>query len=159
MIYIAGDHHAEPALARVRAFLSAAGHHFIELGYRSGADPTARLQDFIPQLAEAVQREASATGILVCGTGVGVEIGANRFHGIRASLCATPQHVKWARTYDDANVLCLASWALEEIELEAILENWFHTEYDGDEARREMFRTFDSWAVSPQGRDSGTVGS
>lgn len=149
MIYVAGDHHAEPTLARIRAFLSAAGNDFRELGYQGGADPSAGLQDFIPQLAKAVGGEVGATGILVCGTGVGVEIGANRFHGIRASLCASPKYAEWARTYDDANVLCLASWALEEMELEEILESWFRTEYDGNSARREMFRAFDSWAVSP----------
>jgi ribose 5-phosphate isomerase B len=149
MIYVAGDHHAEPTLARIRAFLSAAGHDFREFGFQGGKVPTAKLQDFIPQLARAVQSQGGATGILVCGTGAGVEIGANRFHGIRASLCSSPKHAEWARTYDDANVLCLASWALEEMQLEEILNCWFRTEYDGDEARRNMFRTFDSWAVSP----------
>lgn len=149
MIYIAGDHHAEPALTRIRTFLTTTGCEFQEFGYRSGADPSAKLQDFIPELAKAVQQEEGATGILVCGTGAGVEIGANRFYGIRASLCATPKSAEWARTYDDANVLCIASWALEEMDLETILESWFRTAYDGDTSRREMFRAFDSWAISP----------
>lgn len=146
MIYVAGDHHAEPALARIRAFLTASGRRYEEFGYRGGASPKAALQDFIPQLAEAVRRRADATGILVCGTGVGVDIGANRFHGIRASLCASPAYAEWARTYDDANVLCLASWALEGLELEKILESWFGAKYDGNEARRVMLRVFDSWS-------------
>jgi len=145
-VYVAGDHHAEPALARIRSFLLSAGHDYREFGYQGGVDPTARLQDFIPKVAEAVRGEVGSSGILVCGTGVGVEIGANRFRGIRASLCATPKYAEWARTYDEANVLCLASWALENMELEAILRSWFHTQYDGDTARRELFRTFDSWA-------------
>lgn len=145
MIYLAGDHHAEPALVRIRSFLRAAGQDFKEFGYQGGVDAKARLQDFIPQLADAVRREAGASGILVCGTGVGVEIGANRFRGIRASLCATPKYAEWARTYDEANVLCLASWGLEEMKLEEILQSWFQSQYDGNEARRELFRAFDTW--------------
>ena len=149
MIFVAGDHHAEPALKRIRSFLTAARYEFREFGYQGGADPSAKLQDFIPSVAKAVQQTDGSTGILVCGTGAGVEIGANRFHGIRASLCATPKGAEWARTYDDANVLCIASWALEEMDLDDILETWFRSEYDGDQSRRDIFRAFDSWAVSP----------
>ena len=48
MIFVAGDHHAEPALKRIRSFLTAARYEFREFGYQGGADPSAKLQDFIP---------------------------------------------------------------------------------------------------------------
>jgi ribose 5-phosphate isomerase B len=146
MIHIAGDHQAEPALQRIRAFLDRSGRRFREYGYNSGADPGAKLQDFIPLVAEAVRATDNNTGILICGTGAGVEIGANRYAGVRASLCGTPQAAEWARTYDDANVLCLASWALPDLHLEGILTTWYETSYDGDTSRREMFKAFDSWS-------------
>jgi ribose 5-phosphate isomerase B len=147
MIYLAGDHHAEPALVRIRAFLTAGGREFKEYGYQSGKNATARLHDFIPEVARAVRDEPGSSGILVCGTGVGVEIGANRFRGIRASLCDTPKGAEWARAFDDANVLCLASWALDEMDLDQILTRWFAAQYDGDSARRVLFNIFDSWAA------------
>ena len=145
MIYVAGDRLAEPALAAVREYLAGRGKQYIEFGYRAGENPAARLQEFIPQVAAAVRKSDGDTGILVCGTGVGVEIGANRFAGIRASLCGSPQNAEWARVYDDANVLCIASWALSDIDLSSILDTWYASEYDGDTSRREMFRMFDEW--------------
>ena len=91
MIHIAGDHHAEPALQRIRSYLDGTGVEYREYGYRAGDDPAAKLQDFIPEVATAVQNQHGSTGVLVCGSGAGVEIGANRFAGVRASLCSTPQ--------------------------------------------------------------------
>jgi ribose 5-phosphate isomerase B len=148
MIYIAGDHHAEPVLVRIRAFLMGAELQHQEFGYRSGANPAAKLQDFIPQVANAVRREEGATGILVCGTGAGVEIGANRFAGIRASLCGSPQAAKWARVYDDANILCIASWSDPQANIEDMLAAWFGATYDGNPDRRQMFKVFDSWTTA-----------
>lgn len=146
MIYAAGDHHAEPVLAGIRRYLEAAGREFREFGYQGGKEPAASLQEFIPQVADAVLGGPDNSGILVCGTGAGVEIGANRFAGIRASLCNTPQAAEWARVYDKANVLCIASWNLDNLDLPAILDSWYSAEYDGDEGRLEMFRAFDSWS-------------
>lgn len=120
-VFLAGDHHAEPALARVRAYLDSKGFTYTEYGYRGGENPDAKLAEFIPQLTRSVSENSGSFGILICGTGAGVEIGANRFKGIRASLCMTPQNAEWARMYDDANVLCIASWATADINLEGIL--------------------------------------
>lgn len=146
MIHIAGDHHAEPALQRIRSYLDGTGVEYREYGYRAGDDPAAKLQDFIPEVATAVQNQHGSTGVLVCGSGAGVEIGANRFAGVRASLCSTPQAAEWARRYDDANVLCVASWALPDLDLEGILTTWYEVDYDGSVSRRAMFAAFDSWA-------------
>ncbi|TDD54306.1 RpiB/LacA/LacB family sugar-phosphate isomerase [Saccharopolyspora elongata] len=147
MIVIAGDAHAGPALVRIREFLENAGSAFEEFGYRDGENPSAKLEEFIPQVARPVRDGEATSGVLVCGTGAGVEIGANRFPGVRASLCMTPRSAEWARVYDDANVLCLSSWALDEIDLEKILSSWYQASYDGDVARRAMFDAFDSWSV------------
>jgi ribose 5-phosphate isomerase B len=146
-VLLAGDHHAEPMLVRIRSYFKRHDIPFAEYGYRGGENPQAKLVDFIPQLTAAVKADPDASGILVCGTGTGVEIGANRFAGIRAALCASPQAAEWARVYDDANILCLAAWALDQIDLEAILEKWFASAYDGSVARRGMLNTFDRWAA------------
>ena len=145
MIYLAGDHHAEPTLAMIRDYLRDHGLEYQEFGYRTGKDPEAGLQDFIPQVAEGVRSDSQNTGILVCGSGSGVEIGANRFTGIRAALCHNPQCAEWARVYDDANILCLASWAIGSLDLCRILDSWYSSEYDGSTRRRKMLQVFDLW--------------
>lgn len=146
MIHLAGDKHAEPVLQRIRSYLGAVPAEYREYGYREGREPESKLQEFIPLVAEAVRSEPDATGILVCGTGVGVEIGANRFPGVRASLCVTAQMAEWARVYDAANVLCIAAWALPDLDLDGLLEAWFGSTYDGNPRRREMLNAFDEWS-------------
>lgn len=146
MIYLAGDKHGERAIAVVRGYLRSTGREFIDLGFNEGASPDIKLQDFIPVLAKRIKSEPNSTGILSCGTGAGVEIGANRFSGIRASLCSSAQAAEWARVYDKANILCLAAWALEDLDIPSILERWFTSEYDGSLSRLEMFEEFDRWA-------------
>jgi ribose 5-phosphate isomerase B len=146
MVHLGGDKHAEPALQRIRSYLISVSGDYREYGYREGADPDAKLQEFIPAVAQAVQAEPDATGLLVCGTGAGVEIGANRFAGVRASLCSTPQAAEWARVYDAANVLCIAAWALPDLDIDGILNAWYGSSYDGSATRREMLDAFDTWA-------------
>lgn len=147
MISVAGDAYGEPALTQIRAFLKKAELAFQEFGYKSGENPSAKLEEFIPLVANSVRTGETDGGILVCGTGVGVEIGANRFPGIRASLCMTPQAAEWARVYDDANVLCVASWAADDLDLEEILSTWYRASYDGDVGRRAMLEAFDTWST------------
>ncbi|MGI8647549.1 MAG: hypothetical protein DLM55_10515 [Acidimicrobiales bacterium] len=148
LIYIAGDRFAEPALVAIRTYLAERNKQYVEFGYLAGRNPGVSLQEFIPQVTEVVRKTDGDTGILVCGTGAGVEIGANRFPGIRASLCGSAKNAEWARVYDAANVLCIASWMLDDIDLSAILDAWYGSEYDGDINRRKMLHTFDEWAQS-----------
>lgn len=151
-VYIAGDHFAEPALAVIRARLGMDGLDYREFGYRAGENPETKLTKFIRQTVNAVRADSRGTGILVCGSGTSVEIGANRFAGIRASLCTTPQAAEWARKFDDANVLCLASWLLPDLDIGGILSRWFNTTFDVDMAWLETSAVFDSWAESPDFR-------
>lgn len=128
MIFMAGDHYAFPLVERIVQFLSAKDIDHENMGARSADEPVT-LQQIIPAVIERVRQDPSATGVLICGTGAGVEIGANRFHGIRASLCVTPEQAKNARIYDNGNVLCLGSWLTEDPA--PILEAWLSHEFDG----------------------------
>lgn len=148
MIYIAGDHHGEDLLKEVRSYLDKTNKIYKEYGFSSGKNPNARLEVFIPEVVNRVVASSKDSGILVCGTGAGVEIGANRFSGIRATLSYSAKSAEWARVYDKANVLCLAGWAIHDIDVNSILESWFESTYDGSVSRLEMFKTFDSWSGS-----------
>ena len=145
MIYLAGDHHASNILNAIRAYLSSCSIPYTEFGYLNGENPKAKLVDFIPKVAKCIQDDPDSLGILTCGTGAGVEIGANRFRGVRASLCASPQMAEWSRVYDNSNTLCLPAWALDEEAATEILAAWLDADFDGSERRLEMLATFDKW--------------
>lgn len=147
MIYLGGDHHAHETIEDTKRYLLNTQREYVEFGYLGGENKDAKLQQFIPNVATAVRENVGSNGILICGTGAGVEIGANRFAGIRASLCYSARSAEWARIYDNANVLCIASWAKDEINLVEILDAWFSSEYDGSENRLQMFAAFDSWVT------------
>ncbi len=139
-IAIAGDHYTVDLIEKLTDLLQARDFEIHNLGTKS-ADIKISLQEIIPAVAHEVQSGEADLGILVCGTGVGVEIGANRFKGIRASLCRDVEQAKNARIYDDTNVLCFGSWYKDDFE--DILEAWLDSEFDGDEKRAQMLRDFD----------------
>ena len=142
-VYVAGDYLAWNSIAKVMEYVEAKGHEAVNIGAQSEQDQIG-LAEFIPKACKQVLTNDESQGILLCGTGAGVEIGANRFKGIRASLCILPQQAEWARNKDNANVLCLSAWQLEESNnLEAILDVWFSTNYDGSEQRLKMLEDFD----------------
>ncbi|MDO8523709.1 MAG: RpiB/LacA/LacB family sugar-phosphate isomerase [bacterium] len=145
MIYIGSDKHGLSAIRSTEDFLNARGIAFQNVGV-SKEDEELPLQDLIPKVVEGVLKNPKENrGILSCGTGVGVEVGANKFSGIRAVLADSEQVAEWSRIYDDCNVLCLIGWNAEKGKMEKILGAWFRTEYDGSERRLKMFDAFNTW--------------
>lgn len=142
-IAIAGDHYTVDLINKLASFLEKRKIEFTNLG-TTNADVKISLQEIIPAVAGEVKSSQADFGILACGTGVGVEIGANRFNGIRASLCRDAKQAENARIYDNANVLCLGSWYNDDFE--AILNAWLDNNFDGDEKRTQMLKDFDKLA-------------
>ncbi|MBI5357776.1 RpiB/LacA/LacB family sugar-phosphate isomerase [Candidatus Saccharibacteria bacterium] len=143
-IILGYDHKAIDLGQEIEKILQDSGHEVINIGAKD-AETRLPLQDLIPDFVQKFNENKADFGIISCGTGVGVEIGANKFKGIRASLCHTVEQAQLARQYDDANVLCLASW--DELDVEKILSTWVETAYDGNEARKNMLDIFDSWGA------------
>ena len=83
---------------------------------------------------QVVKRVASgefSRGVLVCGTGIGMSITANRISTIRAALCHNAEYAKLSREHNDSNILVLGGRFLKNGESEQILETWLHTDYAG----------------------------
>lgn len=139
-VIVAGDHYTVELIEKLASLLANKNIEVEDVGTKS-ADIKISLQGIIPAVARKVQSGEADFGILACGTGVGVEIGANRFKGIRASLCRDAEQAKNARVYDDANVLCLGSWYKDDFE--QILIAWLENEFDGDDKRTQMLKDFD----------------
>lgn len=145
MIYIGADKHGLKAIQFVSEFLKSKGMVFENLGV-TAENEELPLQDLIPKIVQGVLKDPKNNrGILSCGTGVGIEVGANKFSGIRAVLADSEQIAEWSRIYDDCNVLCLIGWNAEKEKTERILDAWFRAEYDGSERRLKMFDAFNTW--------------
>ena len=93
--------------------------------------------DIAHDVAQAVEKE-NGTGILLCGTGIGMSMAANHHKGIRAALCTTELHAKFARRHNDANILCLGA-RMTGVELaKAIVEAFLTTGFEGGRHQRRI---------------------
>ena len=86
---------------------------------------------YAAKVAGAVSRGEIERGILICSTGIGMSIIANRFKGVRASLCTSTYMGKMTRAHNDSNLLCLGGRITGYLEAPDILEAWLTTPYDG----------------------------
>jgi ribose 5-phosphate isomerase B len=106
------------------------GHEVTDVGTDSG-DVSVDYPSFGHRVAVMVATGEVERGLLVCGTGLGICMSANRHRGVRAADCFTPHLAEMARRHNDANVLCLGGRLLSEDEAWAITEVWMATPFDG----------------------------
>ena len=127
-IAIGSDHAAYEMKEKVKLLLQSKNIEVLDVGTHS-----ADRADY-PDYAKKVSHEVVAQniqGILLCGSGIGVSIVANRFKGIRAALCRTPEDAEMSRKHNDANVLCLGARFNSESEVQKIIEAWFENSFEG----------------------------
>jgi len=146
IIYIGADHRGFKLKETLKRFLQESGYTVGDLGnaqYFEGDD----YPDFAKLVAEKVSADArSGRGIVICGSGVGVDVVANKFPNIRSALGFHPDQVVEARSNDDVNILSLAADFLEEDQAKKIVSVWLQTPFDGDERdkrRIEKIRQID----------------
>jgi ribose 5-phosphate isomerase B len=107
-IAVGADHGGYPLNERVIEELRGAGHVLIDFGTHDGSNP-GDYPDYAKQIGEAVQKGDAEIGILICGSGVGAAVAANKLRGIRAALCGDTYSARQSREHDDCNVLCLGA--------------------------------------------------
>jgi ribose 5-phosphate isomerase B len=107
-IAIAADHAGYPAKAKVIETVRAAGHEALDLGTHS-ADVPVDYPDSARAVGEAVQQGRAERGIVICGSGVGACVAANKMRGIRAGVCHDTYSAHQGVEHDDMNVLCLGA--------------------------------------------------
>jgi ribose 5-phosphate isomerase B len=126
-IVIGSDHAAFEMKEFVREFLHSKKIEVLDVGTNN--IERCDYPDFAIALAKEVV-EKKLTGILLCGSGVGVSIVANRFKGIRAALCRSGSDAEMARKHNDANVLCLGARTNSKEEIMAIIDVWLASEFE-----------------------------
>ena len=94
--------------------------------------------DFADQVCEQVIDGKVQYGILVCGTGIGMSMAANRYQGIRAALCYTEYSARMSREHNDANILCLGDRVLGKGLAENIVDVWLTTSFSGGRHQKRI---------------------
>jgi ribose 5-phosphate isomerase B len=131
-IAIGADHGGYPLNERVIEELRAAGHQIIDFGTHVGSRPD-DYPDYALKVGQTLQRGEADIGIIVCGSGVGASVAANKLTGIRAALCGDTYSAHQCREHDDCNVLCLGARVTgEELALE-IVRSFVGARFTGEE--------------------------
>lgn len=141
MIYIGSDHAGFPLKLAIKQHLEAGQQKVVDLGVFASETPV-DYPDIAHEVAEKVQEnEASgARGILVCGTGVGMCMAANKIKGIRAAVCESAQTVEMSRKHNNANVLCLGGRVLAPETALAMVDVFMKTAFENEERHERRVR-------------------
>ena len=127
-IHIASDHAGYALKEHLVQFLAQKGINVVDDGTHS--TESCDYPVLAHKLCAAVEKE-QGTGILICGTGIGISIAANKIHGIRAALCADVFSALMSREHNDANILCLGERTLGVGHAEMIVDTWLHGVFQG----------------------------
>jgi len=137
-ISIASDHSGYLLKAKIIELLQKQGHKLNNLGVDD--DTNVDYPDYATLVCQCILDQVSKFGILICGTGIGMSIAANRYSGIRAGLCTSVFMAERARSHNDANILVLGSKILgvDDATNIAIVEKFLTTDFDGGRHIRRL---------------------
>lgn len=128
-IWIGSDHGGFELKSQIAEHLEKKGIAVHDVGCHS--EEIVRYPYFAAQVAEAIVRKEASRGILICSTGIGMSIIANKYKGIRASLCTNAHMGKMTRAHNDSNLLCLGGKITGTSEALEILDAWLVTPFEG----------------------------
>lgn len=129
IIALASDHRGFALKAALRDELEAAGYGVLDLGPDS--DNAVDYPDYGYAAAHAIADGRAARAVVICGTGIGISIAANRDPAVRAAVCHDPEAARLARQHNDANVLALGANFIDEDGAKGVLRTFLDTEFEG----------------------------
>jgi len=149
-IAIGCDHAGFLLKEELKAYLQALGHEVVDMGTHSL--DSVDYPDYARQVAEAVAQGRVERGIVICGTGIGSSIVANKVPGVRAALCHESYTARMSREHNDSNVLALGGRVLGVELAKEIVQVWLASEFQGGRhARRvEKIKTIEREMVRAQ---------
>jgi ribose 5-phosphate isomerase B len=134
-IAIASDHRGFAIKGKILTLIAEMGHEAVDLG--TDSPESVDYPDFAAKVARLISEKVADRGILICGTGMGMCITANKFPGVRACTCHDDLTAEMSRRHNDANVLCLSADLLGDRLVNRMVELWLKTEFEaGRHARR-----------------------
>jgi ribose 5-phosphate isomerase B len=146
-VVIANDHRGVESKEQIKVIIEQMGLECVDFGTEEGKP--ADYPDQAYQAATAVSNGEADRAILVCGTGIGMCIAANKVKNVRAALCYDELNAQVSRHHNDANVLCLSGDLVKGATLRKIVESWLTTEFAGGRHQRRV----DKIATIEQGKD------
>ncbi len=135
-IAVGSDHRGYSVRNHIIEFLTQLGHEVIDVG--TDTADTVDYTDIAAKAAKEVGSGRAEMGILVCGTGLGMSIAANKFAGIRAAPCHDALTAEMSRRHNDLNMLCLSADLLGEKLIDRMVKLWINTPFDGGRHTRRI---------------------
>ncbi len=135
-IAVGSDHAGFELKKTVIAWLELNGYESDDMGPYT--EESVDYPDYAQKVALAVAAGQCDQGILLCGTGIGVSISANKVKGIRAALVCNPEFAILARQHNNANIMCLSARYTDKDIIEKSLQNWFATDFEGGRHERRV---------------------
>ena len=135
-IAIGADHAGFSLKEHLKQWLEKKGYLIKDFGTYS--NESADYPDFAHPVAAAVEKKEFDLGLLVCGSGNGVAMTANKHQGIRAAICWTEELAGLAREHNDANILCVPARSLSPEDAERILDRFLHAKFEGGRHARRV---------------------
>jgi len=147
VIYIGADHRGFNLKETLKEFLNDSGYTVTDIG-NSQLDPNDDYPDIAKTLAERISADRiNGMGILICGSGAGMSMVANRFFGVRAATSFSPDHAMALKTEDDVNVFCIPADFVKPEDAKRMVSVWLQTPFSGEERykrRIEKIREIDN---------------
>lgn len=137
-IAIGADHRGHSSARSVADRLSAQGHEVAILGPLDGKSCDYPERAYM--VGKAIAAHQADLGILICGTGVGMSIAANKVKGVRAAVVHDELTAQLSRSHNDANVLCLSADLLGQRLIDTIVDTWVGTEFEGGRHSRRVHK-------------------
>jgi len=135
-VAIGSDHRGYEVKRRIIGLLERLGHEVLDIGPGSGE--SVDYPDFAFEVAWAVSEQRVDRGILICGTGIGMCIAANKVRGVRAAPCHDSITAEMSRRHNNANILCLSADLLGGELLDRMVRIWLETEFEGGRHARRV---------------------
>lgn len=135
-IAIGSDHRGFAAKRRIGQLLQQSSHEVVDMGTVN--EESSDYPDFAFEVARAVSDKRVDRGILVCGTGIGMCIAANKVPGVRAAPCHDSITAEMSRRHNDANILCLSADLLGDELIDRMIKIWLETDFEGGRHARRV---------------------
>jgi len=140
-IAIGSDHRGFSLKERIKGLLAGEGHVIVDVGTHS-EDPV-DYPDYAIPVAEMTARGEVDRGIVICGSGIGVSIAANKVDGARAALVRTVDDARMTRLHNDSNVLALSEASGADETLGEMIDVWINTKFEGGRHQRRLDKITD----------------
>jgi ribose 5-phosphate isomerase B len=135
-IAIGSDHAGYSLKEELKKVLEKEGFEVIDMG--TEGEESVDYPDYAREVAQLISKGKVKKGLLICGTGLGMAIVANKHRGVRATPCADILSARLAREHNDSNVLCLGSRLIASYHAQEILKTWLYTSFSGGRHERRI---------------------